>query len=230
MALTSSWAQQVLILNSHISTRDWAGIQKSSFAVYSVVYNHSNPVRQRCMAAKDWLKNWKCYFFSLPKWCPRQNVFLCQILSTLCELASQTGVPRHISKLALKAWPLVFSFSTCQISFKFRNYTLWTTAEQQGKKNLSGNPLGLSSFGSLVALASTAWQTNTELGQGLDRACVLSAAMLVKTAFELKWSPFPKGKQIQHLNAKTVVTVTFKHATLLWNAIYYSTAGKFSAL
>lgn len=113
----------VLILTSHISTRHWAGIQKSSFAVHAVVYNHSNPVRQCSMAAKNWLKNWKYYFFSPPRWWPRQNVFLWQILSALCALASQTGVTRHISKLAVKVWPLVFSFS---ISSKFRDYTLWT--------------------------------------------------------------------------------------------------------
>lgn len=43
--------------------------------------------------------------------------------------------------------------------------------------------------------------------------------MLVK-AFELKWSPFPRGKQIQHLNAKTAVTVIFKqyHITLKCNS------------
>lgn len=104
-------------------TRNWAGIQKSSFIVHTVAYNHSNPVRQCSMVAKDQFKNWKYYFFFLlPKSSLRQKVFLCQILSALCGLASQTGVTRcfiHVSKLALKVWPLVFSFSTCHVSSGF---------------------------------------------------------------------------------------------------------------
>lgn len=48
--------------------------------------------------------------------------------------------------------------------------------------------------------------------------------MLVRAAFELKGSPFPKGKQIQHLSAKTVVTVIFKlcHTTQKCNSLLNS--------
>jgi len=60
-----------------------------------------------------------------------------------------------------------------------------TTGEQQGK-SLSGTLQVLFSFGSLVALASTAWQANTAPEQELDHTWVLPAIALVKTAFELK--------------------------------------------
>lgn len=211
----------VLILPSHASTRHWAGIQKPSFAVHAVVYNHGNPVRQCSMAAKDWLKKLEILRFFPSQIMPEAKcVSLPDTFSSLWITFPDRGNQTHFLT-GIKGAASGFSFSICQISFKFRDYTLWTTAKQQGK-NLPSNPSGVSSFESVVALAGTAWQTYTELGKDWTMlGCLLFQCWWKQP---LSWSDlhFQKANKSNISMQRLLSLSSSNSATLLWNAIHWS--------
>lgn len=152
-------------------------------------------------------------------------MFLCQILSALCGLTSQTGVTRCFIDV-YRQWRCGLWFSVFQLAKYLQDFgdcELLTTAEQQWK-TLSEVFYVLS-----LVLLCFAGQANTAAGQELGHAFLLLAMVLVKT-FKLKWASGLEEIPTQHPNAELLSHSSSKCHTVLWNSFHYKTAGKFSAL
>lgn len=126
-------------------------------------------------------------------------------------------------------WPLIFSFSTCQISSKFWSLPTvdhcWVAMEKPVKY----------SWGHVFIWVTCSSGYHSLAGSHSTRArtAPCSGAPCYAAGENSLWAEvfFRPKRQFQHRNAKTVVSHLQTHChTTLWSAFHHKTAGKFSAL